>query len=213
MQALFGIEQVKQLAPFMCKEPTRFYLAGIFFDSGYMVATTGHILGVIKAPASAGVNKLLPAKAVAQLTKLKTGSKTGLLFGWDGKTVTAYEYPKPTKSTEQPTELDSRWPVVATFDTGDDDITYPDWRRVIPARPGKDSGANCAFNSDCLTAFAMPGDKSAGITIVPVDSSRALVINRNPNFLGVIMQLGYMPSAAEAITRAGEFSGVIARAA
>lgn len=211
--AIFGPEQLKQLAPFMCKEVTRFQLQGIFFDpAGYLVATNGNILGLIKAPEVAGIGKLLSAATVAQLLKMKPASaKRSLLFAWDGQTVSAHEYEKPTKNFEQPQEVLGHMVNVAGITAPGGDLTFPDWRRVIPSiatAGGDEALQSCGYNADYLAAFARPGEKYPSVIITPADGQRSIVLNSNPNFLGVIMQLhrNHIPSGKQAFGRAVEFA-------
>lgn len=82
--------------------------------------------------------------------------------------------------------------VIAHIEPGNSEIdaTFPDWQRVVPLElPTRKPGGHHGFRTEHLVRFCKPG-RFADSTIVVYEGdfgSPAMVLNDDPEFLGVIM--------------------------
>lgn len=113
-------------------EETRYYLNGIHFEPGCMVATDGHILTAAQIEYD-GLPVILPASKKAY-TAAK-GRKAALVQ-WDGSILSVVDVNGATLHMEPCAPIDG---------------TFPDWRRFLPSGDLVPTGA--AFLAPVLAAL------------------------------------------------------------
>lgn len=193
---------LKACAFAMSKEKCRYYLNGVYFDDGILVATDGHKLAAIK-PATweseKGESFILPSDTVAKIIAVKPHSKKmpPLLVTFDTETKIARVHHTDKEGNEMP---------LAAFPYKPIDGTFPSWRRVIPSSENfqrgeeKESNLNAAgFNSEYLGMFKAFG-KSVKMFLNLSPAEPCIFRARNDEFeaLGLLMPM-----------RVDEFSDVV----
>ena len=154
------VECLKAVFPFGSKEETRYYLNGVYAESGLLVATDGHRLAAIK-PAlmeSQGAGFIIPSATIKQVLSIKAGKREELFCEFNTETGVATVY-----TLDRDKNRDSK----GAFPFKPIDGTFPEWRRVIPAAENfntanhKDRNQNtgAGFNSAYLATFQAFGDK------------------------------------------------------
>lgn len=200
---------------FASDEETRYYLNGVFVEGSAdgirLVSTDGHRLGVIKLRswegyfAKGGANFI--AAYTAETVKWAKVNKPGFvryLHFLDDK-LSFVDVPVPVGSkSESREEADQRQrkavepAIAAGFADGLSrpvasipastiyiDGTFPEWRRLIPAKPSGQRGKN-GVNVDFLASFAVDDDLPF-VALVNDDGGPALVSNADPRFIGLLM--------------------------
>lgn len=182
---------LKAIEPFMSNEEARYYLKGVFFQNGLIIATEGRLLAAIKPAVVNGrlEDMILPRDTVEKILKVKPqfkkdavwvnielGEGTGVAVVWQAM------------NKEEHILAQSFVPV---------DGTFPDWRRVVPGaenfdllapEKGRTEQLPASFNPALLAAFQSFGDC---ITLYPNREPAApmLVRAKTDDFdaVGVIM--------------------------
>jgi hypothetical protein len=113
-------------------EETRYYLNGIHFEPGCMVATDGHILTATQIEYD-GPPVILPASKKAYAAA--KGKKADLVQ-WDGAILSVVDANGATLHMEPCAPIDG---------------TFPDWRRILPSGDLAPTGAT--FLAPVLTAL------------------------------------------------------------
>jgi len=145
MQYTIETSLLKAITPFQSKEQAGFYLNGVYFDNGLLVATDGHKLAAIKPFNAEGniTNFILPAETVKRILSVKAGKREVVKVTFTtGDTWQAKVFTGET--------------ILAIFPFQLVDGTFPDWRRVIPLEDNyTGNGVNSAkFNMAYLSSFA-----------------------------------------------------------
>lgn len=173
------------IAPMVCKEPTRYYLNGVYIEPhpnlpGVLaVATNGHILGVAyDKDGCADTGRIFPLSRDL-LTNIK---KHASQARFDGETVQLFRE-QATGATTKP------GPEKRLFIGLSEQIdgTFPDWRRVVP----KDSTAptgNISFNPDYLKAVSRAcGNGTVTFRTTDASSPAILRFPATPEFFAILM--------------------------
>jgi hypothetical protein len=113
-------------------EETRYYLNGISFEPGCMVATDGHILTAAQIEYD-GPPVILPASKKAYAA---AKGKKAALVQWDGDILSVVDANGATLHMEPCAPIDG---------------TFPDWRRILPSGDLVPTGG--AFLAPVLTAL------------------------------------------------------------
>lgn len=197
-QAFITQDQLKQIAPFMSDEQTRFYICSVYFDAeGLLVATDGHVLGVVKAPSIKGTQcagLMLGASVVNQALKAKPRRGEAVVYSWDGETLRAHSIPSAMAEAVRVGGVKNiEGAEMLAIPAKPHDGTFPSWRRVIPALPKTPLGsAAIRFNVDYAKRFKSVNSRTDAICIHPTDAECAqamIVTNGNPDFFGVLMPM------------------------
>ena len=148
-------ELLRTLIPFISKEQSRFYLNGVYFDNGLLVATNGHILAAIKPSEALGEIEsfILPMATIKAILAVKPS----------GKRFSAYvTFGNGTATVTQRKSLTDESDTVAlsTINYTPIDGIYPVWRRVLPKleAPEKSQVSHSGFSTKYLAALESLGD-------------------------------------------------------
>jgi DNA polymerase III sliding clamp (beta) subunit (PCNA family) len=139
----------------MSKEKARYYLCGVYFDEGKLVATDGHRLSIIKPLYFDGEIKsfILPDKTVKKIIATKPeyrGIPIHVSFDDNKNTATVFH-----KKDEDEIEVISIFPYVPI------DGTFPDYKRVIPDLGAAKELSACngvAVNPKYIASFKTLGE-------------------------------------------------------
>lgn len=157
-------ECLKVIIPFISKEPTRYYLNGVFFQAGILVATDGHRLAAIKPIefyGESGADFILEKTIIEKIMKVQPElKKTPVYVSFDTTTKIAQVHHGISE--------DHGKIILSAFPYKEIDGTFPDWRRVLPtaaavtrpAKPAKgstDSENRAGFNISYLADFKVFG--------------------------------------------------------
>lgn len=204
----FSLNQLKQVAPFMSDEQSRFYICSVFVDpAGYFVATDGHRMGVLNVPSilkSGCGGNMLAAPVVNQALKVKPLTRGhDIVMTWDLQTLSVYSLPAGLVDVALEGKADAGdLAPMLSVPAKPHEGTFPDWRRVIPQLPGVALGCSgVRMNPDYLKAFKSVNSRTDAVCIYPSDvecSAAMIVTNGNPDFLGVLMPTRNRTSYPEA---------------
>jgi len=147
-------ESLKAVFPFVSTEETRYYLNGVFFTEGLLVAMDGRVMAVVKPTGAVGGAEdfILPSaviRAVLQVKPHKTKMPVFVEIDDEKKTVSVLH------QFEDDPDL-----ILASIPYKPVEGTFPDWRRVFPAY-GKGctyQGRATSFNLKYLALFQSFGD-------------------------------------------------------
>lgn len=123
MSVIVNQEALKVCAPFQSGDAARYYLNGVLFSKGRLVATDGHRMAVIKPAVYEGEAEdfILPRDCVALLCRVKPDIRhQGILIELDGEKAVAFQ------------KTDNERRHVAMFFYKPVDATFPEWQRVLP---------------------------------------------------------------------------------
>ena len=143
---------LKATIPFVSKEETRYYLNGVAFDHGLLVATDGHKLAAIKPEFYTGADAdlfIMPIAVIKQVVAVKSTRKVPLYVSIESGEVF-------WSATVKEGGEDS--PALASFPFKPIDGTFPDWRRVVPKPDSFDKPVQAAFNAAYLGEFKSLGE-------------------------------------------------------
>lgn len=175
------------LARFASNEPTRPQMGGVWFDeSGEMVATDGHRLGVFGA-------------AFAEtIPEGETGAAVNFLIRADKRTIAAL---KATPGEDLTLEIEpaaERGRITAPDGSSVSVFVdwghYPNYKKVIPTGTVQNGPAKIRLNADYLRDFIFDKKtKGVGIEFTDADPSAPVRINVDglQNFTGVLMPMLY----------------------
>ena len=120
---------VKAFAKHAARSDVRFYLRGVRFDHGKMVATDGHRLAILTSPKIASVSRALDGCTVATsprnleaLAEILANSNPGTEMSFDKETGVL-------KTHWNSFLIDNVDPQNSNFG----DVRYPDYKRLIPS--------------------------------------------------------------------------------
>ena len=177
----FNLKEFLYLTRFASKEPTRYYISGVWFAvNGDMVATDGHRIGLFQ-------------NGFVEHIEGESG-KEGFLIRWDKNALSIL---KKSKSEEASFEIEMG-AESALIKTGDmiqalvyiDRCAYPDYKRVIPTGENKGCPALC-LNPDYVSDFQF--EKNTGVVFeFPNDNDNAPVrvkLTSKPDFVGALMPM------------------------
>lgn len=124
---LIRIDLLKAAMLCASAEESRYYLRGVFFSAtGHMVSTDGHRLFCAKIPEAPDAGTIVPIETIKAAIKL--APKKAVTIDWNGNTFGGVVF----------TPIDG---------------TFPNWRNVIPAPEGYQSGTMSTpahFNPDYI---------------------------------------------------------------
>lgn len=186
-QIKFKKSEFLYLARFASNEPTRPQLGGVWFDeSGEMVATDGHRLGVL----GAAFSETIPEG--------ETGAAVNFLIRTDKRTIAALKQTpfedlaleiEPAAESGRITAPDGS-SVSVFVDWGQ----YPAYKKVIPTGTVQNGPAKFKINVDYLRDFIFDKKtKGVGIEFTDADPHAPVRINVDglQNFKGVLMPMRY----------------------
>lgn len=186
-QIKFKKSEFLYLARFASNEPTRPHLGGVWFDeSGEMVATDGHRLGV------------LGAAFAETIPDGETGAAVNFLIRTDKRTIAALKQtPFEDLTLEIEPEAESgriTAPDGSSVSVFVDWGHYPNYKKVIPTGTVQSGPAKIRLNADYLRDFIFD-KKTKGVWIEFTDADPRAPVRINveglQNFTGVLMPMLY----------------------
>jgi len=146
---------LKAIAPYQSTEQARYYLNGISFQDGLLVATDGHRCVALKPAVCKGGKDMphfiLPSDVVAKIIKTKSPDRRASVFvdiDLKAKMASVYLSDKEDNRHE-----------IASYRFEPVDGQFPNWRRIVPAAKYYKQGVPADFSPDYLADFASLGSQ------------------------------------------------------
>jgi len=138
---------VKAFAKHAAKKDVRYYLQGIHFKNGEMIATDGHRMAILTSPEIKSVSKALDGCTIAT-TSRNLDALAEMISSPIAETEVSFDKETGILTTKWNSyRLDSVVPQSTDFD-----VRYPDYKRVIPKDADIKAGFEIfAYNAKYIT--------------------------------------------------------------